>query len=110
MNALSTPSHLPSRQNSSRVPSGAEMTAEEEPRSARQEMFSQQVGPLCHRGLSDNMPCLFRWLAQSYCLRRNIRLALFENRDILFSLRLTPAIRCTDVHEPAQLLSPVGQL
>ena len=47
MNALSTPSHLPSRQNSSRIPSAAEMTAEEELRSARPETFSQQVSPLC---------------------------------------------------------------
>ena len=58
MNALSTPSHLPSRQNSSRIPSGAEMTAEEELRSTRPETFSQQVSPLCHGCLSNSVPCL----------------------------------------------------
>lgn len=44
MNALSTPSHLPSRQQSSgRNASPAEIQAEEEQRSARQNMFNQQV-------------------------------------------------------------------
>ncbi len=44
MNALSTPSHLPSRQQSSgRNASVAEIQAEEEQRSARQNMFNQQV-------------------------------------------------------------------
>ncbi len=39
MNALSTPSHLPSRQEASRSAS----VAEEDRRSARQAIFSQQV-------------------------------------------------------------------
>ncbi len=40
MNALSTPSHLPSRQDSGRSAS----VAEEERRSVRQAIFNQQVG------------------------------------------------------------------
>ena len=42
MNALSTPSHLPSRQPSARR-SSSEFQAEEDQRSARLEMLQQQV-------------------------------------------------------------------